>query len=60
MSVLNLSPVTAIFVFGCGQFGPSWIFGLKIELIVCAGLVGGTMKQSCIFLTLYDTINNMK
>ena len=33
----------------CCQFGPSWIFGLKMELMVCAGLVRGTMEKSCLF-----------
>ena len=42
MSVLHLSRATAIFVVDCCQFGPSWIFGLKMELMICAGLVGGT------------------
>ena len=31
------------------NFGPSWIFGLKMELMACAGLVGGTTEQRCIF-----------
>ena len=42
MSALHLSPATAIFVVDWCQFGPSWIFGLKMELMACAGLVGGT------------------
>ena len=46
MSVLYLSRATAIVVVDCCQFGPSWIFGLKIELITCAGLVGGTTEKS--------------
>ena len=49
MSVLHLSRATAIFVVDCFQFGPSWMFGLKMELMVCAGLVGGTMEQSSVF-----------
>ena len=48
-AALHLSPATAIFVVGCCQFGPSWIFGLKMELMACAGLVGGTTEQSCLF-----------
>ena len=30
MSELHLSPATAIFVVDGCQFGPSWMFGLKI------------------------------
>ena len=43
-------------VDGC-QFGPSWVFGLKMELMACADLVGGTTEQSCLFpdLILYYT-----
>ena len=37
------------FVVDCCQFDPSRIFGLKMELMACAGLVGGTMEQSCLF-----------
>ena len=46
MSPSHLSPATAILVVDCRQFGPSWIFGLKIELMAFAGLVGGTTEQS--------------
>ena len=49
ISALHFSRAIAILVFDGCQFGPSWIFGLKIELMVCAGLVGGTMEQSCLF-----------
>ena len=49
LSVLHLSPATAIFVVDCCQFGPSWIFRLKMELMSCAGLVGGTKEQRCLF-----------
>ena len=49
LSALQLSRVTAIFVVDCCQFGLNWIFGLKMELMACAGLVGGTTEQSCIF-----------
>ena len=55
-----LSRATAIFVFDCCQFGPSWIFGLKMELMACAYFVGGTTDQSCLLLALYDSINDMK
>ena len=60
MSALFFSRATAIFVVDGCQFGPSLIFGLKMELMACAGLVGLTTEQSCIFLTLYDGINDMK
>ena len=60
MSVLHLSRATAIFVVDWCQFGPSWIFGLKIELMACADLVDATTEQKILFLTLYDSINDMK
>ena len=43
---------TFIFVVDCCQFGPSSMFGLKIELMVCADLVGGTTEKSCLFTDL--------
>ena len=49
LSALYLSRATAIFVVDCCQFGPSWIFGLKMELIACADLVGSTTEHSCLF-----------
>ena len=49
---LHLSRATVIFVVDCCQFGPSWMFGLKMNLMACAGLVGGTTEQSCIFYYL--------
>ena len=49
LSVLNLSCATSMFVVDCCQFGAIWMFGLKMELMACAGLVRGTMEQSCIF-----------
>ena len=60
VSASYLSRATAIFVVDCCQFGPSWMSGLKMELMACAGLVGGATEQSCISLTLYDIINDMK
>ena len=60
MSVLNLSRATAIFVVDWCQFGPSWMFGLKMELMACSGLVGGTTEQSCLFTDLKFIINDMK
>ena len=49
LSALHLSRATAIFVVDCCQFGPSWMFGLKMEVMVIADLVGVTMEQICIF-----------
>ena len=40
----HLGRATAIFVVDFCQFGPSWMFGLKIELMACADLVGGTTR----------------
>ena len=48
----HLSRATVIFVVDGCQFGPSWISGVKIELMVCADLVGGTTEQICIFTDL--------
>ena len=64
MSVLHLSRATTICDVDCSQFGPSKIFGLKIELTACAGLVGGTTDKICIFpdliykYQLYEIIMN--
>ena len=49
MFALHLSRATTIFVVDCCQFGPSWIFRLKMELMGCASLVGGTTEQICIY-----------
>ena len=49
LSASHLSHATAIFVVDCCQFGPSWIFCLKIDLMACASLVGGTTEQMCLF-----------
>ena len=49
MSASHLRRATAIFVIDCCLFGLNWIFGLKIELMACAGLVGGTSEQIYIF-----------
>ena len=51
LSALHLSRDTAIFVVDCCQFGLSWIFGLKMELMAYAGLIGGFTEQICISLT---------
>ena len=60
LSALHLSRATDIFVVDCCEFGPSWMFGLKMELMACANLVGGIKEQICIFLTLYDSMNDMQ
>ena len=52
LSALHLSRATAIFVVDCCQFGPVWIFGLRMELMACAGLFGGTTQQICLFTDL--------
>ena len=49
MSALHLSSATIIFVVDCCQFAPNWMFGLEMELMACADLVGGTTEQSCPF-----------
>ena len=49
LSASHLSRDTAIFVVDCCQFGPHWIFGLKMELMAYASLVGGTTEQRCNF-----------
>ena len=48
LSASHLSHATAIFIVDGCQFGPSWIFGLKMELMACADLVGVTTEQSCL------------
>ena len=37
------------FGIDCCQFGPSWIFGLKIKLMAYSRLVGGTTEQRYLF-----------
>ena len=56
----NMSHATFFFVVDCCQCGPSWLFGLKMELMACPGLVGGTIVQGCILIIFYDSINGMK
>ena len=64
MSASHLSGATAIFVVDCCQFGPSWIFGLKMELMACVGLVCDTTEQSYLlpdliwWYQLYETLPN--
>ena len=49
LSASHLSPVTDISVVDFCQFGPIWMIGLKMDLMACASLVGGTTEQKCIF-----------
>ena len=51
LSALYLRCATAIFVVDGCQLGPSWIFLLKMELMACAGLVGGTTEESLLFIS---------
>ena len=44
-----LSRATAIFVVDCCQFGRNCIFGLRMEFMACADLVGVTTEQTCLF-----------
>ena len=64
LSEFHLSRATAIFVVDCCQFGPNWMFGLKMELMACAEMVGSTTEQRCLFTDIiwyyqwYETIKN--
>ena len=49
---IALSRDTVIFVVDSCQVGQHLILGLKMELMACADLVGGTTEQSCIFTDL--------
>ena len=49
LSALHLNRVTVIFVVDCCQFGLNWRSGLKMEVMACADLVGGTTEQRCLF-----------
>ena len=60
LSELQLSHATVMFVVDCCQFGPSLVFGLKMELMACVSLIAGTTEHSCIFPDLYNSINDMK
>ena len=52
LSPLHLSRVTAIFVVDGCQFDNSGMLRLKMDIMACAGLVGGTTDQRCIFTEL--------
>ena len=64
MSALHRSRSTSILVVDCCKFGPNSMFGLKIVLMACDGLVGGTREKSCILTNLicqyqiYETLLN--
>ena len=60
LSASNLSRATDIFVVDCCQFGPSWMFWLKMELTACANLVGGTTKHSYIFPWFYMIVSMLR
>ena len=49
LSQSHLRRSTAIFVVDCFQFGPSWMFGLKMELIASADLVRSRMEKLSFF-----------
>ena len=49
LSELHLIRASAIFVVDCCQFVPSWMFGLKIDLMACAGSVGGATEKIFFF-----------
>ena len=52
LSASHLSRATSIFVVDDCEFGASCMFGLKMELMACDDLVGGTTEQSCLFTDL--------
>ena len=64
LSASHLSCAAAIFFVDCCQFGPNWMFGLKMELMACAELVGSTTEQRCLFTDIiwyyqwYETLMN--
>ena len=60
LSASHLICATAIFGVDCCQFGPSWSFGLKMELMACVTWLAVQRSKDVFFLTLYDSINNMK
>ena len=60
LSPSHLSRATAIFVVDWCQFGPSWMFGLKWSLWPVPAWLAVQRSKAVFFLTLYDSINNMK
>ena len=52
ISASRLSRAKTVFVVHGCQFGPNWMFELKMKLITCADLVGGKTEQSCLFTGL--------
>ena len=52
LSASQLSRATAIFVVDYCQFGPSWVFELKMKHMECANMVGGTIDKVCLFSDL--------
>ena len=45
-------PYHSQFILDCCKLGPSSIFGLKLELMPCAGLVGSTREQNYLLTDL--------
>ena len=52
LSAVQLSRATDIWVVDWCQFGPSWIFGMKMELMACTALVGDTTEHGYLFTDL--------
>ena len=48
-SINDMKYFQNVFVVDCCQFGFTWNFGLKTDLMACADLVGGTTEQGCLF-----------
>ena len=59
MSVLHLSRATAIFFVDCCQFGPSWMFGLKMSSWPVPDWLEVQRSTAVFFIILYDSINDM-
>ena len=49
LSASYFSHATGIFVVDGCQFGPSWIFGLKLELMTCADLLAVQQSEAVFF-----------
>ena len=60
LSVLQMSHDMAIFLVDCCQFGPSWMFGLKLSLWPVPTWLAVQRNKAVFFLTLYDSISYMK
>ena len=60
LSASHLSRATAIFVVDCCQFGPIWIVRWKWSLWPVPAWLAVQRSKAIYFLTLYDSINDMK